>query len=65
MSCNEELEGVISSLGPHLRNCTMALYNGSGFTSADILALLTEGGASGRVFTVSSVSQGIGKFRKC
>lgn len=62
MSCCEELEGVLSSLSPHLKDCTMAIYNGSGkFSGADIQVLCGVAGAKcNRIFTVSSVSRSIG-----
>lgn len=62
MSCSAELEGVVSTIGSRLRDCTMALYNGcERFRGNDVEVLCSEAGAKvARVLTVSSVSRSIG-----
>lgn len=66
MSCKEELEGVLGGLGPHLKDCTVAMYNGCGTVmSADVKGMCDANGAKcSKVFTVSSVSQDIGKLKE-
>lgn len=61
MSCGEEVEAILDSVGSYLKGCTVAIYNiHEGFSADDIEVMCDVRGAKARVFTVSSISRSIG-----